>query len=483
MNQCAGTAGRKSQVPILLGALVLVLWSCSTREPAEVAGPIERPIPLFSQGADVRCVVNFVYSFTPQLFSSCPWSATIDRALPLPSNIYGTGAWEVVFDHPMDTVVAQFTNVLPLSESGGNVIHPAGVLTAYNASGGIVGSKEAVFSDQSCTSPASDCLPQISGPIGQIARVRFETPNRVDLRQLGGIAWTPPPLSVQCTPTSVTRGGTTACEASTAVQGAILAVQGWDFVSDSGGFTVVRGTDTSSTSWNGPIVLPGTVTVTATVGGTPFTATAHVSVSRRDWSSLGSAKTHTVPNPIMSILTSRPTADSLLGRTLATGTLPGFGGGAYVVVDSGPNSAFLYLSRFPDSTRTDANANTIALNDTSSFYRIQERRDKKIAGKTYCAQSRVTSFTPLVIAHEGAVLPSPDVYPNSHSAIYRRHVDSVGRIRYEAFAGPAGVSLQAMFDGIHLGAQAGSKAMDTSQTRNNIVIPTTWPCYWHFTYP
>jgi hypothetical protein len=154
-----------------------------------------------------------------------------------------------------------------------------------------------------------------------------------------------------------------------------------------------------------------------------------------------------------------------------------------VISDDGPNQNFLYMLDLPPITKTVSQVNTRAISDTSSFYRVQESKRKKIGTLWYCAKSVVTSTLPgLVTKHEGAV-PDPDIYPNSHPAIFRAHVDAYAPQRFEPLVGYDGADVvtpvrNALFDE----ASIDSQAMDSDQ-RNYINSQTLGCDTFHFIYP
>jgi hypothetical protein len=252
-----------------------------------------------------------------------------------------------------------------------------------------------------------------------------------------------------------------------------------------------------STSWSGVVVLSGTVQVLALVNGIPSTAAKRIDVSPRSWTSLTSWKLHEVPSPPIAGATvdgswisidQRPDSLAELGITVAAykallqpnQAIPELDH-TVAIQDEGPNHDWLYKRQFPDSTFTTANTNTRALVNGSDFWKVQYPKDRKNGGTLWCGQQRVEEFIPYVDAHEGAILPVPELYPNSHASIYRRHVDSLGRIRYESFAGPPNNLLESLVDVIHLSASADSKAMDKDLSRNNITS-LTWKCTFRFNY-
>ncbi len=242
-------------------------------------------------------------------------------------------------------------------------------------------------------------------------------------------------LQVACQPQPVVRTSEPTCTASIQGSGFTLDVTGWKFDATSGG-TVVRTNGVTTSSWSGKVVTPGAVTVQANINGAPATATTHLSVTARPWSGILSLKDHLV---IPTIFDSRPDSMGALGQTahdlVVDPDEPGYLG---EVSDDGPNHGYRYFTGLPFITRTRSQVNDLAINGTSPFYQIQESKRKKIGGLWYCPKTTVFNngalgvLYGLVVKHEGAVMPNPDIRPNSHPAIYRKHADTAAQARFES---------------------------------------------------
>jgi hypothetical protein len=228
---------------------------------------------------------------------------------------------------------------------------------------------------------------------------------------------------------SVARGSAVHCTASAPSAGDVLAVTSWAFT-DTAGVRLDRGANQTLPTWNGTLVSPGTVSVQGTVNGTNASGTANVNATPRDWTAKLTLKVH---DTISTTFASRPTAIEQLGNSNMQLPLdPNLARWFQVISDGGPNDGYAYLLDLPPKTVDTAQVNTRAINDTSGFYRIQETRNKTIQDSTYCAQRVVIgALYGLVQKHEGAVMPSPDIYPNSHPGIFRHHVDSLAFKRFE----------------------------------------------------
>lgn len=414
MNRCAAAAHRR-RLSVLLGALALGLWSCSPRESPQPTGPSEPPILSFSDVADADCVVNF--GGGGFFYSSCPWSATINRPLQ-----YWTGVWEVVFDHPMHKVMSGFNSIFgPQAEGGpGPVVLPHAVLTAYDAAGGMVASVVITVANPPFCATA-ECLTVINDSTGSIVRVRFETANQLDLNQLGGFGKTPPPLLLNCTPSSVVRGAATSCTASTAVPEATLAVQGWTFQATNG-LTVVRSTSPTDLTWQGLLVTSGTVTVTALVNGISFGSSTSVTAAARNWTN---AMPYPAPLPLVvpdaSAFPNLPVHDSAATQVWPEGGLAFYsfgvnhlyaGGNGEILthfdnLGSGPNEGVWYL-KDPPSWYTPVVRMSTYLEPGDPFYEAQtgKRQGEANPPKPYtgwCTKSKMNTLKQQVFDHEGAI--------------------------------------------------------------------------------
>jgi hypothetical protein len=193
-------------------------------------------------------------------------------------------------------------------------------------------------------------------------------------------------------------------------------------------------------------------------------------------------KSHSV---IATTLSSRPPMMDSLGVT--TTTLPlDVNSTRWLasIADDGPNSGFTYLIDLPPITTSVSQVNTNAINDTSSFYRVQEPKRKKIGGAWYCAKSMVFPgvLDTLVVQHEGAV-PNPDVFPRSHPGIFRHHVDSLAYLRFEPATGFQGQdNVTPIASALATEANNDSAEMDGDLSRN-YVNPTSLGCdTFHFNY-
>lgn len=239
-------------------------------------------------------------------------------------------------------------------------------------------------------------------------------------------------INVSCSG-PVLRGDAVHCTASPPNAGDNLAVSSWGFT-DTSGVHIDRIANKTATTWDGTLVIAGTVLVDGTINGISASGNTRVQVTARDWQAKITLKVH---DTIPTTQSSRPTALEQLGGDLLLLPLDqNISRWFKLITDDGPNNNYSYLLDLPPITVDTAQVNSKAINDTSGFYRIQETRNKTIKDSTYCAQSVVSGVLyGLVQKHEGAVMPSPDIYPNSHGAIFRHHVDSLAFKRFEPVTG------------------------------------------------
>jgi hypothetical protein len=174
-------------------------------------------------------------------------------------------------------------------------------------------------------------------------------------------------LSLQCTPSTVTRGQSVTCTAGGVTAG---QVTGWSFSGVSGGqsFPVVGPAGTLS--WSGTMVLGGTVTVTAagkmksgsiTVNprSSGFTATMPTPQQVPNGSMVGNQQLDTLVSP--------PTTDEgSMGEAAY-----GWGYHAGNSTGSGPNAGIYYVSSFTDQSLLGWEVNPALQNPNDPFYQSQ----------------------------------------------------------------------------------------------------------------
>lgn len=273
-------------------------------------------------------------------------------------------------------------------------------------------------------------------------------------------------VTLSC-PASVERGSDATCTVGADPSSALLTVGGWRFAPDTG--TAIERMDTpAATTWSGPMVASGTVTVQATVNGVPDSASARIAATARDWSGQTIGLDFLEDSPGRLLV--HPPAVGELGSTLLDYRLDASTlGAALAVVNNGPNTGFQYFTAIPFRARVVVSINTVALSVGSDFYLLQAPSRRTVGATVYCGRSDVVSiYLPGVRRHEGAG-GRADV--NSHVAIF------TGRLEREARERLEGLVSQEGFPGIHDLLEAMYKAAsDDSQQmhvdgRNPFVAP------------
>jgi hypothetical protein len=228
------------------------------------------------------------------------------------------------------------------------------------------------------------------------------------------------------------------------------------------------------------VATTGLVRVEGTIDGQALSAAVLTEVRPRSWSDRAPLKINYVVNP--GILHSKPESLGALGHSWGyfKRNDPFRTDWQAIVNDSGPNHNFFWLLDIPAWDSTHVNVNSVALTDTSAFWRIQEPKDKTIGGVKYCGRDWVAwKFRPLADAHEGTW---PDTMPNSHTAIHRANADSLSRRLFEPFASRDPGGITTLIDSIDFRADRDMAAMDSS-SRNALNNQRVFPCRFKFNYP
>jgi hypothetical protein len=371
------------------------------------------------------------------------------------------------------TITITFSS--PVSEITVTIADPTFAGNTVSASGpqGHVGSASFAFSGQS--GQYSEDTKTISGVISTVVL----TPAPADYVAYNAtITVLGQEIQLTCSPSTV-RGGNLTCTATPKTPPATLTMTLWRFTASTGGFVVNRTDNVSAHDWSGEVAAAGTIYVEGTVDGVQSSASATVAVTPRNWSSKTTLKDHSV---IATTLSNKPAAFAELGNAVLSLPLDqNVNRWLKTISDNGPNHEFDYLIDLPPKPTSVSQVNTNAINGTSPFYTIQESKRKKISGFWYCPKSVVTGvLLGLSEKHEGAV-PDPDVFPNSHPSIYRRHVDSVAYSRYEPLVGFQGQDfISTATNTLHTQASNNSAAMD-NDSRNYINYNSLGNCdHFHF---
>lgn len=222
-------------------------------------------------------------------------------------------------------------------------------------------------------------------------------------------------LHVDCTPSSVVRAGSVACQAQVEPTGTAFQITDWHFFSDAGfGFT--RNTDIASTTWGGVVAISGTVSVSATVGGRELTREATITVTPRDWSAkavtsdiLEETNSH-LPLQVRDIHDLGDVHQTLVERWDAVTS----------VIPSGPNQGLAYITDLPFVHMARIHVNRQALSPGSRFWERHPASNIWPGGT--CNRSFLTNqLPPMILAHEGAHLEQ-----NSHTWFYKQGVEQAG---------------------------------------------------------
>jgi hypothetical protein len=241
----------------------------------------------------------------------------------------------------------------------------------------------------------------------------------------------------------LTRGEELGCSVGSYPAGLDVRVTGWSFEGDA--FSRAAGEEELATSWGGPIVTGGRVSVAALVKGVEQSVAMDVSVLPRDWSDRRVAVvTRRVAASHDRALPVRPRGDFHLANTIFQArALP-----ATTAVERGPNRGLSFLQAIPFEVEALVLLNGTALQEESEFYHLQAP-DRPGSNNSWpeCSKSAVPRLPPHVLAHEGIPMdPTP-----SHIGAYQQELDrriggTVGQI--EAAVGEAAVDLQAEYSGI-----------------------------------
>ena len=264
-------------------------------------------------------------------------------------------------------------------------------------------------------------------------------------------------LQVACTPAGVVRGDVVTCTAFEP-SGSSLEVLGWSFLGE-GGLRAEEATDANP--WTGPLVVDGTVLVTAAVDGLEEMAETTVTVAARDWSGISSPFRLTEDSP--GGLPEMPSRVGDLGNVV-------YGRPEVVTsvireVSAGPNGGLYFLSGIPFEIELQIHVNTTALSNGSRFWQNQPRRPFTDANNIVrCARADVVPFQVVVRNHEGTNLAQ-----GSHARRYRDKLDELAGPALEdvVAANPFGVMNLATprFDAARQAARAEAATADDPANR------------------
>lgn len=281
-------------------------------------------------------------------------------------------------------------------------------------------------------------------------------------------------LELKCngTPDSVrvTRGNTVACEATGSTE-----ILGWEFVADSSGYRnpAEGATPFKGTEWKGPVVLSGTVTVRARIGGNDESKAIRVRIAARDWNGMEMPRSITEEEPATD-LPLRPDSLHDLGHIHQTMDLE-FGRDKWEPILSGPNANLAYLVKPPAEYRAVVHVNRAALSRDSDFWNAQYSRQRS-SGLVDCLQreENITGFIPVILRHEGIGFD-----PKSHAYLYVTTAERVGNPRYERVIGSTLRQLADEAEGV--GALVRDSAVIATGRADSTGYAPQW-CRFHFNY-
>ena len=221
-------------------------------------------------------------------------------------------------------------------------------------------------------------------------------------------------LALHCDKTNPTRGETVTCTARGEPSTATLVIKDWSFEGEPRKDDPLDGT-----SWSGPMVRSGTITVNATVNGHAQTASATISVAPRDWSGKTPAITVArVPNGDPQNLPRLPEAVMYthdLGHTSYTTENE-----ETTIISRGPNFDYIYFADVHFRGAAYYSINDQAFAPNSRFQNAQEPNSGSsgssthIGGVLYCQQSDVPRQAARVETHE-----------QEHARVYRERFTEI----------------------------------------------------------
>lgn len=204
-----------------------------------------------------------------------------------------------------------------------------------------------------------------------------------------------PDLTLVCSPGSVERGQQVSCDVSVHPEDSTFAVRKWTF---SGDGHVVTDT-TSATSWSGPIVVGGSVSVEAVANGHDLAESTTITVNPRIWPTMKVAGIDGGNGD----LTYPPQQLGDLAHTHQP-----FNRYVYDVekITSGPNTGFWYI-RSPITDLLTIVHISRAFNSSDPWYRMQRGGIDPTTGDPFCYRNQIPAFEKMARQHEGLLAPPP----------------------------------------------------------------------------
>lgn len=206
-----------------------------------------------------------------------------------------------------------------------------------------------------------------------------------------------PPLKVECTPSTVERALAVNCT-PTPPPGVPFEITGWSFVGGANSeYQVTSGAQPPAT-WDGSMVVGGTVSVYANVDSMADTASTTVQVTPRGWPSIAMADP--VPEQdqfVLGDIATVPTSQDDLAHyhsVLWTGLTAADSAARFVTVATGPNATLTYFSdpliqEYRPFTEINRDALT---NDQNPWYQNHPRngRNTDSEGNLICLQRELS---------------------------------------------------------------------------------------------
>jgi hypothetical protein len=268
----------------------------------------------------------------------------------------------------------------------------------------------------------------------------------------------------------ITRADNVRCEASGATD-----ILGWSFQADSGGYRNPPhegSTAVGARTWEGRMVLGGTVTVRAQIAGREESKSVRVGITAREWSSIQMPRN--VEEQPASHLSARPDSLRQLGDIHQWMSIE-LNREKWEPILTGPNANLAYLVAPPATHHGIVHVNRTALSVGSDFWNAQYTRQRS-SGVVDCLRREqdIVGFIPVVLRHEGIGLD-----PKSHVYLYAAEADRVGNPRYEAVVGTTMQELAERAETIM--ELARDSAVIASARADSAGYRPPW-CQFHFNY-
>lgn len=373
------------------------------------------PPPIFSVAGDPNALSCAFRSGTADEGNSCPWGVTV------PAGWAEQNGAEPIFAGTYTFTLDRPANIVSIGPSvllcgGAACASPPGVLTAGGLTDG------GFCFDIVCSWRIDLGESGISEAVWQFTGDHMAT-------TFSAVTWFPAP-SVDCSPVSVVRGQVVDCHVLTET-GITATVTGWSFLSDSG-ISITRATNPTDSSWVGPLIRSGVVSVQGMAGTVPFSALTQVAATPRDWTG---AIPYSVPLPADSLDAGAFMTSPVIdlpdgGQEWPDGQLGKYAFGIHWnspgtmdLVTDGPNEGVLWMQNPPPGWFPPDVVRPPHLESGAPFYEAQTGQgpgDGKPSKKLYawgrwCVKTDMDSLRQEVFWHEG--LESNPLRISHHQAV------------------------------------------------------------------